>query len=222
MNAKPGKVLISERSGTVSTLLVRPAKATHLLILGHGAGAGMQHKFMVALTEALAREKIATLRYHFPYMEHGKRRPDVPNVAHHTIARVIEDTIPTTDLPLVLAGKSFGGRMASQLMAKSDIDEVKALVFYGFPLHSPAKPGDERGAHLHDVKVPMLFLQGDRDALAKLELLRPLLAQIELASLQVLEGANHGFAFTKKSGISMEKGYKLLAHYTKEFLEKTL
>ena len=188
------------------------------MILGHGAGAGMDHKFMVALAEALAHENIATLRYQFPYMEKGKGRPDVPNVAHKTIERVIEETASSTDLPMILAGKSFGGRMASQLLAKKEMNQVKGLVFYGFPLHAPAKPGNERGDHLKGVKVPMLFLQGDRDALARLELLTPLLDQISLAKLEVLSGANHGFSFTKKSGISESEGYELLASHTRTFL----
>ena len=220
MQTSRGSVLVSERSGHISTVMMQPKTATHLMILGHGAGAGMDHKFMVRLTEALAVENIATLRYQFPYMENGKRRPDVPNVAHKTIERVVEEISQTTELPLLLAGKSFGGRMASQLMAKKSLDRIEALVFFGFPLHSPAKPGNDRGDHLRDVNIPMLFLQGDRDALAKLSLLQPLLEQLPLATLQVLPGANHGFAFTKKSGISEIEGYKLLATHTRTFINK--
>ena len=218
MQATRNTVEVSERSGHISTLLLEPKQATHLMILGHGAGAGMEHKFMVALAEALANENIATLRYQFPYMERGKGRPDVPNVAHKTIERVVEETAATTDLPIALAGKSFGGRMASQLIAKKELDRIQALIFYGFPLHSPAKPGNERGEHLKAVKIPMLFLQGDRDALARLPLLTPLLNEISLATLEVLPGANHGFAFTKKSGVSESEGYELLASHTRTFL----
>lgn len=215
-----GQVLISERSGTISTLLLAPKEATHLMVLGHGAGAGMHHSFMARLSEALSRVNIATLRYQFPYMENGKGRPDVPNVAHKTIERVIEDVQSKISLPIVLAGKSFGGRMSSQLIAKNPIDGVISLVFYGFPLHSPAKPGNERGEHLKAIKIPMLFLQGDRDALARLNLLTPLLDQLPLADLEILEGANHGFRFTKKSGVTEDASFELLASLTHSFLKK--
>ncbi len=212
------KIEISERLGVVSTLSIRPKSPTHLLILAHGAGASMEHPFMEGLAEALASKDIATLRYNFPYMEQGRKRPDVPPVAHKTIYRLIEHA-QGQELPVLLGGKSFGGRMSSQAMALKPQDAVKAMVFYGFPLHSPAKPGTERAQHLHDVLIPMLFLQGDRDALAKLDLIKPLLDRIPLSTLRLFEGANHSFRFPKKTGVTNEEALDLLAIATREFLD---
>ena len=220
MQAKKGKVHINEKYGAISTLWLEPDDSSHLLVLGHGAGAGMEHPFMEQLSHCLAEVGIATLRYQFPYMERGKRRPDSPKVAHETIRKVVSYAEDQTRLPLVLSGKSFGGRMASQCMAVSPLSSIKALVFYGFPLHSPAKPGNERAEHLYAVKVPMLFLQGDRDALARLDLLQPVLDELPLAHLQILPGANHGFSFTKKSGTTNQEGMALLAELTQQFLKK--
>ena len=220
MKAKKGQVFINDKQGSISTLWLEPVDASHLLVLGHGAGAGMEHPFMEQLSQCLAEVGIATLRYQFPYMEQGKRRPDSPKVAHETIRKVVAYAEEQTGMPLVLSGKSFGGRMASQCMSADSIPSIKALVFYGFPLHSPAKPGNERAEHLYAVKVPMLFLQGDRDALARLDLLTPVLTKLPLAHLQILPGANHGFSFTKKSGTTNQEGLDLLAHYTQQFLKK--
>ncbi len=220
MVEQKGTQFVSDRIGTVSTLFIEPPGATHLLLMGHGAGAGMEHPFMADLAQCLADKRLATLRYQFPYIEKGKRRPDVPAVAHKTIEACMESAAERFHLPLVLSGKSFGGRMSSQFVAAKNPDQVSALVFFGFPLHSPAKPGNERGEHLKEIDLPMLFLQGDRDNLARLNLLRPLIDTLPQASLVVLNGASHGFSFTKKSGITNEQGLALLATYTREFLDK--
>ncbi len=215
------KVEISDSIGSVSTVTTLPEQPTHLLILGHGAGADMNHRFMEGLAHSLATNNLATVRYNFPYMENRKGRPDIPAVAHKTIEQVVKTSHRLyPNLPLVLCGKSFGGRMASQTMAKFQLPSIRGLVFYGFPLHAPAKPGIERAEHLYEVKVPMLFLQGDKDSLARLDLLQPLVKKLKLATLKIYEGADHSFKFSKKSGISEEDVFYMLAEDTVEFCRK--
>src|SRR5262249_51641865 len=158
----------------VSALLQTPAGAEALLVLAHGAGAAMTHPFMAAMASGLAERAVATLRYQFPYMERGSKRPDPPQLAHATVRSAVAAAAQAHgELPLFAGGKSFGGRMSSQAQAKTPLSGVRGLVFVGFPLHPAGKPSQERAKHLADVKVPMLFLQGTRDALADLTLLEP-------------------------------------------------
>jgi len=186
----------------VSGLLQVPAQARACYVLAHGAGAGMAHPFMAAVAQGLYERGIATLRYQFPYMERGSRRPDAPRLAHATVrAAVAEAARQLPELPLFAGGKSFGGRMTSQAQALSPLPGVRGLVFIGFPLHPAGKPSDERAAHLSDVAVPMLFLQGSRDELARLDLLRPLVARLgSSATLEVFEHADHSFHVPARSG----------------------
>jgi predicted alpha/beta-hydrolase family hydrolase len=172
-------------------LLVRPRGAKALLVLAHGAGAGMRHPFMEALATALAQQKIATLRWEFPYMAAGKKRVDSPEVAEAAV-RAAAAAGRRYRLPLFAGGKSFGGRMTSRAHAAAPLP-VKGLVFVGFPLHMPKKPAIERAAHLRRAMGPMLFVQGTRDDLADLGLLRPIVTRIG-ADLHVIEGADHGFS----------------------------
>ncbi len=166
----------------VSGLLTLPAGARALYVLAHGAGAGMRHPFLATMATALAERGIATLRYQFPYMEAGGRRPDSPAVAHAAVrAAVAEGARRAPGVPLIAGGKSFGGRMTSQAEALEPLPGVVGLAFLGFPLHPPGKPGDERGDHLKDVRLPMLFLQGTRDEFAELGLLEPLCRRLEPA-----------------------------------------
>ncbi|HKJ92577.1 MAG TPA: alpha/beta family hydrolase [Longimicrobiales bacterium] len=184
----------------MSAILERPAGAAWLLVLAHGAGAGMRHPFMEAVAAVLATRAIATLRYQFPYMEAGGRRPDRPAVAQATVRAAVQAAAAgVPDLPLLAGGKSFGGRMTSQAAAAEPLPGVRGIVFFGFPLHPARRPSDERAAHLHDVSVPTLFLQGTRDALADLDLLRPVVAATS-ATLHVLDGADHSFHVLKRSG----------------------
>jgi hypothetical protein len=186
-------ILVSDRIGRVSGILMRPPDARVLYLLAHGAGAGMQHRFLEAVAEALATRGVATLRYQFPYTESGARRPDPPAVLEATVrvaAKSAAEIAP--DLPLVAGGKSMGGRMTSNAQARAPLPGVAGLVFLGFPLHPPKRPGEERAEHLSRVEVPMLFLQGTRDDLADLTLLRPIVKKIG-ATLHVIEGADHGF-----------------------------
>lgn len=184
---------------TVSAIYMAPVKPTCIMTLAHGAGANMEHAFMETLATALADAGIATLRFNFPFMEHGKGRPDTPAVAHQTIAAAIEKALALQpSLPLFVAGKSFGGRMSSQYLSLHPRKDVAGLVFYGFPLHPAGKPGTDRAVHLADVKVPMLFLQGTKDALAQWDLIEGVCASLKKATLVKIEGADHSFKAGKK------------------------
>jgi len=191
-----------EGGGEVSALLSRPAKARRLLVLAHGAGAGMSHPFMENLADALASVGVATFRYQFPYMEQRRRVPDSPVVLMATVAsavRAAAESVP--GLPLFAGGKSMGGRMTSQAAAQHPLDGVQGLVFFGFPLHPPNRPGTKRADHLAKVTTPTLFLQGTRDTLADLNLLRPVCARLgSQATLHVIETADHSFHVLKRSG----------------------
>src|SRR5881396_3751548 len=177
----------------VSGLLQAPPAARACYVLAHGAGAGMTHPFMTAVASGLAERGIATLRYQFPYMEQGSKRPDAPKLAHATVrAAVVEASRLVPELALFAGGKSFGGRMTSQAQAASPLPGVRGLAFLGFPLHPAGRPSDERGEHLFAVEVPMLFLQGSRDKLAELGLLSRLIDRLgERASLRLIQDADH-------------------------------
>jgi hypothetical protein len=179
----------------VSGLLDLPLHARTCYVLAHGAGAGMVHPFMAAVAAGLGERSIATLRYQFPYMEKGSKRTDAPGLAHATVrAAVAEGARRAPGLPLVAGGKSFGGRMTSQAQAITPLANVRGLAFLGFPLHPAKKPSNDRALHLSDVRVPMLFLQGTRDALAELSLLAPLVEKLGArATLKVFAGADHSF-----------------------------
>jgi predicted alpha/beta-hydrolase family hydrolase len=187
---------------SVSALALSPRQAEACFVFAHGAGAGMAHPFMAAVADGLATRRIATLRYQFPYMEKGTKRPDRPPVAHAAVrAAVAQARTRFAGLPLIAGGKSFGGRMTSQAEAASPMDGVRGLAFFGFPLHAAGKPSDERAAHLFDVAVPMLFLQGSNDKLAELRLLEPLIGKLGSgASLHVVKDADHSFHVPARSG----------------------
>ncbi|MGE5230098.1 MAG: alpha/beta family hydrolase [Deltaproteobacteria bacterium] len=194
-------IQVGERVGRVSALLERPPGARALYVLAHGAGAGMRHPFMQAVATGLAERGVATLRYQFPYVEAGGRRPDPPGVLEATVRAAVgraAEAVP--GLPLVAGGKSLGGRMTSSAAARAPLPGVRGLVFLGFPLHAPGKPGTERAGHLGRVQVPMLFLQGTRDALADLALMRGVAARLPGATFHVVEGGDHSFAVPKRSG----------------------
>ena len=194
-------------------LVVGPDRPRLALTLAHGAGAGMRHRFMEAVARALARHGVATLRYQFPYMDAGSRRPDPPAVLAAAVRNAVEWTREQfPDLPLLAGGKSLGGRMTSQAAAASPLPGVAGLVFLGFPLHRPKQPGLGREEHLDRVTVPMLFLQGTRDDLADLDLIRQVTARLgSRATLHVVEGANHSFEVLKRSGRNNEEVIEELA-----------
>jgi uncharacterized protein len=193
---------IAVGSGIVSVLLNNPPAARACYVFAHGAGAGMTHPFISAVSAGLFERCFSTLRYQFPYMEKGSKRPDVPSVAHATVrAAVAEASRRCPDLPLFAGGKSFGGRMTSQAQAQSPLPKVQGLAFVGFPLHPAGKPSDDRAKHLFDIKIPMLFLQGDSDKLAELSLLEHLTKKLEnRAALRVFEHADHSFHVPVRSG----------------------
>jgi predicted alpha/beta-hydrolase family hydrolase len=191
-------------TGTVaaSALLIRPEQARACYVFAHGAGAGMTHAFMESAATGLAARGIATLRYQFPYMEKGSKRPDPPAVAHAAVrAAVTEAARACPGLPLIAGGKSFGGRMTSQAQAKTPLVGVYGLAFFGFPLHAAGKPSADRADHLADVQIPMLFLQGTNDKLAELALLKPVVEGLGArARLHLVEGADHSFHVPVRSG----------------------
>lgn len=188
-----------------------------MITLAHGAGAGMNHPFMTALVKLLAEEGVGTMRFNFPFIEHKKGRPDTPAVAHKTIEAAINSARKKfPSLPLFAAGKSFGGRMSSQYLAAWPNPAVKGIIFYGFPLHPPGKPSIERAEHLKNVKVPMLFLQGTRDEFATLNLIEEVCSSLPLATLTMIEGANHAFKAGKQDIIP------LLAAFTKGWAGKLI
>lgn len=186
----------------VSALLDRPSRARALLVLAHGAGAGMEHPSMQAIAAGLAERGVATLRYQFPYMERNSRRPDPPALCHATVrAAVAEAARLTPNLPLFAGGRSFGGRMTSQAQAQAPLAGVRGLVFLAFPLHPAGRPGTDRATHLQEVGIPMLFIQGSRDGLADTGLLRTVVEGLgSRATLHMLEDADHSFHVPARSG----------------------
>jgi uncharacterized protein len=191
-------------SGEVRALLMRPENVRWLLVLGHGAGAGIQSEFMAALALNLAKHGIASFRYNFPYMEQGKTAPNPQSVLVETVRSAVSAAREHGgNVPLLAGGKSLGGRMTSIAASEEALPGVQGIVFFGFPLHAPGKPSNNRGEHLFNVSVPMLFLQGTRDSLADLTLLRPICDRLQAqgnTALHVIDGADHGFHVTKKSG----------------------
>ena len=215
---------VNEKAGAVSGLLLKPDTASALLIVAHGAGAGMRHRFMEQVAVKLAAANIATLRYQFPYMEKRTKRPDSEAMLTDTVrAAVIAAKKAAGDLPLFAGGKSMGGRMTSLAAARQPLDNVRGLIFFGFPLHAAGRPGADRGDHLIDVEVPLLFLQGSRDALAELKLLKPLCAKLgKRAELCVIEGGDHSFHMTKSSKRSDEDVLDEVANRAAEWMRKTI
>jgi hypothetical protein len=201
MSTKPLTIALDAGAG-MSALWEMPKAAQAALVLAHGAGAGMAHKSMTAIAEGLATRGIATLRFNFPYMERGSKRVDSPAVAHAAIrAAVAEATRLAPKLPLFAGGKSFGGRMTSQAQSLQPLPHVRGLIFFGFPLHPAGKPGIDRADHLAEMKVPMLFLSGSRDALAELPLLKQMVSGLgRRAMLSVFDHADHSFHVPAKSG----------------------
>ncbi|MCU1242425.1 MAG: hypothetical protein JWO71_3151 [Candidatus Acidoferrum typicum] len=211
-----------EDAGEVSAILVRPAEARWLLVLAHGAGAGMTHPFLEKLAGELADAGVASFRYQFPYMEERRRVPDSPSVATATVAAAVRAAANAAPgVPVLAGGKSFGGRMTSQAASQQLLEGVRGLVFFGFPLHPPNKLGTKRAEHLAKVQIPMLFLQGTRDTLADLNLLRPICKNMgKLATLHVIETADHSFHVLKSCGKSDAEVLRELVRTTASWAEK--
>jgi uncharacterized protein len=190
------------KAGTVSALLLCPDQPLACFVFAHGAGAGMTHPFMEKFANGLCERGVASLRYQFPYMEKGSKRPDPPAVAQATVRAAValaKKNLPR--LPLIAGGKSFGGRMTSQSQAIAPLESVRGLAFVGFPLHASGKPSTERAEHLDRVDVPMLFLQGSRDTLAETALIETVVKRLgPLARLHLVDGADHSFHMLARSG----------------------
>ena len=204
---RPQALTFTVEGSRVSGLLQVPRKARVCYVLAHGAGAGMLHPFMEAIADGLAERGIATLRYQFPYMEQGRKRPDTPKLAQATVrSAAAEASRLLPGFALVAGGKSFGGRMTSQAQAISPLPGVRGLVFLGFPLHPAGRPSDERGDHLVEIKVPMLFLQGTRDSLADTDLVEALVRRLgKQATLKLFQNADHSFHVPARSGHNDEE-----------------
>jgi len=216
------KFSATPEKGEVSAILLKPKGATHLLVLGHGAGADMRSASMERIAEALAEQKIATFRYNFPFKERGASGVDSPRVATATVrsavaaARRIEPK-----LPLLAGGHSFGGRMTTTAQSDEPLDGVKGLVLFSFPLHAPNRPDDSRAAHLSAIKIPMLFLSGTRDALNDLALFRPLVKKLgKRATLHLLDTADHGYKILKKTRKSDEDVFVEMARVVREWADR--
>lgn len=208
---------LSGKVGNVSALIIEPDKVRAMMALAHGAGAGMTHHFMESLANALAEFSIGTLRFNFPYMEQGKKRPDPPAIAESTVRAVlarIQQLYPA--LPVLAAGKSFGGRMTSQYLSREHVSFVNGIIFYGFPLHAAGQPSTDRAAHLKDIRIPMLFLQGTRDALAEIRLMENVCAGLPGATLYKIEGADHSFKAGKQNMVPT------IAGLSNEWINKVL
>lgn len=198
--AEPLSIPISDDQN-VSGLLLEPAQPANCFVFAHGAGAGMSHAFMTTFAEGLAKRGVATLRYQFPHMENGSKRPDAPKVAHGAVRAATAEALRRfPEVPLFAGGKSFGARMTSQAQAIKPLPGVKGVVFVGFPLHPAGKPAVDRADHLKQLGVPMLFLQGTRDELANLDLLQPVVSDLLRATLALFEDADHSFHVRLRSG----------------------
>ena len=219
LQTEPLSFVATAAKGKVSGLLWRPDDARWLLVFGHGAGAGMRHRFMHEVSACLAAAGIATLRYQFPYMEAGSRRPDAGPILLATVRAAVDAaSAAAPELPLLAGGKSMGGRMTSLAAAEAALPGVHGLVFFGFPLHPAGRPSTERAAHLERVHLPMLFLQGERDRLAQLDLLRPICVGLDArATLHVVPTADQGFHVLRSSGQSDADVLGHLAHTVAEW-----
>ena len=217
MKTKSLSLKISPSAGTVSIECIIPEETKCIMTIAHGAGADMNHSFMVTLAQSLSEVDIATMRFNFPFMENKKGRPDTPAVAHQTIEAAISRAKKLfPELTLFAAGKSFGGRMTSQYLSAHHDAAVKGIIFYGFPLHPPGKPSVERAEHLKEIKIPMLFLQGTKDDLATWKLIESVCSSLPLAELVKIEGANHAFKAGKQNIM------QVLTDTTRNWIEKKI
>jgi predicted alpha/beta-hydrolase family hydrolase len=201
MTASDLQLSVSDTIGSISAILTRPADAWLMYVLAHGAGAGMRHRFLQDMANTLAGRGVATLRYQFPYIEAGRKRPDNPSVLEAAVRAAVSKAAELApELPLIAGGKSLGGRMSSGAAAKGMLPNVRGLAFLGFPLHPPGQPGTDRADHLDRVEVPLLFLQGTRDSFARLDLLTQVCNRLPRATLHLIDDGDHSFGVPKRSG----------------------
>ena len=222
MKVEKIKIPISDLDLAVSAILTQPEDANALIIMAHGAGAGINHPFMESVANLLFKRKLAVLRFNFPYMDEGKKRPDTKKKAISVIECVIRYADSAYEYPLFAGGKSFGGRMTSWAIAESPDLPVHGLIYWGFPLHAPGKPSSERASHLKSLHIPMLFLQGTHDTLANPDLLTSLIKDIPHASLFMEEGADHSFHVLKRSGRTDKEVLAEISDKVAEWISKEL
>lgn len=222
LTKKSLKIKISTEIGSVSALLYTPAKPKAILVFAHGAGAGIKNKFMETVANKLGNLGIATLRFNFPYMEAGKKVPDRKPVSTASVAAAVEKAHSLyPKLPVFAGGKSFGGRMTSTAASEELLPNIKGIIFFGFPLHAPGRPSSDRAAHLFEVKVPMFFLQGTRDALASYDLIKPLVKKLgKKSTLYTIEGADHSFHVPKTNKLTDTEVINLICDEIKTWTEK--
>jgi uncharacterized protein len=218
---KEMKFLATAEKGEVSALLLLPAEANCLLVLGHGASTNMRHATLQTISERMAEVGIATFRYNFPYMEQGRSR-DSQEVCTATVRSAVAAAQKAVPGFLLLAGgHSFGGRMTSNAASESPLPGVHGLIFFAFPLHQPGKPDTKRAEHLSSVTVPMLFLSGTRDELADRELLESVCKKLgKHATLHLLDTANHGYRILKRSRKSEEDVFVEMARIAREWISR--
>lgn len=222
MTKKSIKITVSKSIGKVSAILYSPSKPESIMTFAHGAGAGMKNKFMENVSVSLAEQGIATLRFNFAYMENGRKMPDTKPVAAAAVAAAVNKAAELyPKLPLFACGKSFGGRMTSTAASEGLLPNVKGIIFFGFPLHAPGNPSNERAEHLYKVDIPMLFLQGTRDSLASLDLLKPVIKKIgKKADLFIIEGADHSFHVPKDNKLKDSGVIELMCGEIKKWTER--
>jgi predicted alpha/beta-hydrolase family hydrolase len=211
----------SKSSGNVSAIIYKPENPEAVLVLAHGAGAGMNHPFMESLAAKLADKNIAVFRYNFPYIENKRRSPDPPNILMAAVKSAVGEAQKLFKLQVFAGGKSLGGRMTSNAASKNMLPGIKGIIFFGFPLHAPGKPSNERAEHLFNVNEPILFIQGTRDKLADLSLLNPVIKKIgNKASIHIIDGADHSFHVSKSSGKGDEEVLDEIARIAKEWISE--
>ncbi len=215
------EVFLNDTLGKTSLEITESKAPRGLIILSHGAGAGMHHPFMVNLANEISAKDFHSARFNFPYMEEGRKSPGSPKKNIETWDLVINHIHSLhPDLPIFLSGKSYGGRMASHLIAEKEFDYVKGIIYFGFPLHAPGKDSKDRANHLGDISVPQLFLQGTKDKLANIVLMREVLTDLKKGKLVEIEDADHSFNVPKKLGISKEEMINQLANRATDFMKK--
>src|ERR1035437_3803042 len=214
------KFIATPEKGEVSAMLHRPANATHVLVMAHGAGSNMRSPMLETIAGHLADTGIATFRYNFPYSEHGKGRDPNPICVATVRSAVAAAHKVSPDLPILAGGHSFGGRMTSTAASEAPLEGVRGLVFFSFPLHPPGRPGTSRAEHLSVVNVPMLFLSGTRDEFATLDLFRPVCTGLgDRATLHLLDTADHGFKVLKRSRENKEDAFVELARVLRDWVD---
>ncbi|WP_436516510.1 alpha/beta hydrolase family protein [Ekhidna sp. To15] len=214
------ELFLNDKLGKISIEIGESVNAESILILAHGAGAGMHHPFMNLIASSITKRNITTVRFNFPYMEQGRKSPGSPKGNIETWKLVIDHIDKSyKGLPIFISGKSYGGRMASHLVADVDIQVVKGIIYYGFPLHAPGRDSKDRAAHLTSVKIPQLFLQGSKDKLANLELINEVVETLSNADIKVIEEADHSFNVPKRIGKTNEDIMSYLVNESVEWIK---